>query len=123
MSEDTDLFVYGCPRVLRYISLRNHTVVIYHTDKILSELKLNMERFRKMCIISGTDYNNSSTNIFQNYDMYKKDAINLSPQETKIYNIFTLKKENCFNNLLIKNDSINKKALIKEMEKYNFIFV
>ena len=22
LSEDTDLFVYGCPRVLRYISLR-----------------------------------------------------------------------------------------------------
>ena len=123
MSEDTDLFVYGCPRVLRYLSVRNHTVVMYNFHNILNELGLDIIKFRKICIISGTDYNNSSTNIFQNYDMYKKDAINLSPQETKIYNIFTLKKENCFNNLLIKNDSINKKALIKEMEKYNFIFV
>ena len=30
LSEDMDLFVYGCPRVLRYFSLMNHSVVLYH---------------------------------------------------------------------------------------------
>ena len=29
LSEDNDLFVYGCPRVLKYISLLNYTVVLY----------------------------------------------------------------------------------------------
>jgi 5'-3' exonuclease len=123
MSEDTDLFVYGCPRVLRYLSIRNHTVVMYDLNKILNELNIDQKKFRKICIISGTDYNNSSINIFRNYNLYKKNPINLSPEEAKVYDIFTLEENDCFDTLLIKNDLINKKGLIKEMEKYNFIFV
>jgi len=126
LSEDTDLFVYGCPRVLRYISLRNHTVVIYHTDKILSELKLNMERFRKMCIISGTDYNNncSNYNIFYYYDIYKDGGkIELTPNETMIYNLYDLNDEKTFKDLLIENGSINKLGICEIMSKYNFICI
>ena len=126
LSEDTDLFVYGCPRVLRYISLRNHTVVIYHTDKILSELKLNMERFRKMCVISGTDYNNncSNYNIFYYYDIYKDGGnIELTPDEITIYNIYDLNDEKVFDNLLIENGSINKSGIYEIMSKYNFISI
>jgi 5'-3' exonuclease len=29
LSEDMDMFLYGCPRVLRYMSLMNHTFVLY----------------------------------------------------------------------------------------------
>ena len=29
LSEDMDLFVYGCPKVLRYISLLNKNVIMY----------------------------------------------------------------------------------------------
>ena len=29
LSEDMDMFVYGCHRVIRYISLLNHTIVLY----------------------------------------------------------------------------------------------
>jgi 5'-3' exonuclease len=64
LSEDMDLFVYGCPRVLRYFSLMNHSVVLYHMKGILEELSLNQQEFREICILSGTDYNinaNSST--------------------------------------------------------------
>ena len=123
MSEDTDLLVYGCPRVLRYLSIRNHTVVMYDFNNILNKLGLDPIKFRKICIISGTDYNISPINIFQNYELYKTRSVNLSSEETKIFNLFTLEKTNCFDNLLIKNDPINKKGLIKEMEKYNFIFI
>ena len=35
LSEDMDLFVYGCTRVLRYFSLIGHTVVLYYTKGIL----------------------------------------------------------------------------------------
>jgi 5'-3' exonuclease len=64
LSEDMDLFVYGCPRVLRYFSLMNHSVVLYHMKGILEELSLNQQEFREICILSGTDYNiNANTNL------------------------------------------------------------
>lgn len=64
LSEDMDLFVYGCPRVLRYFSLMNHSVVLYHMKGILDELSLNQQEFREICILSGTDYNiNANTNL------------------------------------------------------------
>jgi len=64
LSEDMDLFVYGCPRVLRYFSLMNHSVVLYHMKGILEELSLNQKEFREICILSGTDYNiNANTSV------------------------------------------------------------
>ena len=66
LSEDMDLFVYGCTRVLRYFSLMNHNVVLYHMKGILAELSLNQQEFREICILSGTDYNinaNTSLNV------------------------------------------------------------
>ena len=64
LSEDMDLFVYGCPRVLRYFSLMNHSVVLYHMKGILDELSLNQQEFREICILSGTDYNiNANTSL------------------------------------------------------------
>ena len=64
LSEDMDLFVYGCQRVLRYFSLMNHSVVLYHMKGILEELSLNQQEFREICILSGTDYNiNANTNL------------------------------------------------------------
>jgi hypothetical protein len=56
LSEDMDMFVYGCPRVLRYFSLLNHTVVIYNLNEILNNLGIKglnaevgyMEQARKV---------------------------------------------------------------------------
>jgi len=56
LSEDMDLFVYGCPKVLRYLSLTNHTMVLYNTKHILEELGLKLKEFREICVLSGTDY-------------------------------------------------------------------
>jgi len=56
LSDDTDLFVYGCPRVLRYMSLMNHTVVSYDMNGILEELKLTQNEFMEICVFAGTDY-------------------------------------------------------------------
>jgi len=41
LSEDMDMFVYGCPRVIRYMSLLKHTVVLYNTIEILKKLNIN----------------------------------------------------------------------------------
>uniref|UniRef100_A0A6C0JKX0 XPG N-terminal domain-containing protein n=1 Tax=viral metagenome TaxID=1070528 RepID=A0A6C0JKX0_9ZZZZ len=67
LSEDMDTFVYGCPHVLRYLSLMNHTFVLYDTKKILNKLGMNQNELREVCVISGTDYN--LNNKYQ-YDLY-----------------------------------------------------
>jgi len=80
LSEDMDLFVYGCNRVLRYLSLTNHSAIIYYTKGILRELNMTQKEFKDVCILSGTDYNmktNNSCNniisIMQLFTEYKND--------------------------------------------------
>jgi len=76
LSEDMDMFVYGCPRILRYFSLVNHTVVLYQMDKILNELHMIHDEFRSICVVAGTDYNCShlslNTNLLQILKYFKK---------------------------------------------------
>ena len=57
LSEDMDMFVYGCTRVIRYLSLLNRTAVLYDTKEILNSLGITQKELREICVISGTDYN------------------------------------------------------------------
>jgi hypothetical protein len=57
MSDDMDMFVYGCPRVLRYMSLLHHTTVVYDLPCILERLGITQQELREICVLSGTDYN------------------------------------------------------------------
>ena len=57
LSEDMDMFVYGCTRVLRYFSLINHSIVLYNMKEILGDLSMSHTEFKEVCILSGTDYN------------------------------------------------------------------
>jgi len=71
MSEDMDMFVYGCKNVLRYFSLLNHTVVLYDTKNILKTLDITLKELKEICILSGTDYNldmNNKNN--KKHDLY-----------------------------------------------------
>ena len=61
VSDDMDMFVYGCPRVIRHISLLNHTGVVYDTATILYELNMSYPTFRDLLVLSGTDYNLNNT--------------------------------------------------------------
>lgn len=57
LSDDTDMFLYGCPRVLRQLNLLEESVLLYVHSDILNELDLTQEEFNELCIYSGTDYN------------------------------------------------------------------
>ena len=88
LSEDTDMFVYGCGRVLRYLSLTLSNVVIYDLNHILKTLNINMDVFKKICILYGCDYCHESCvennmccethemlhnmNIFHAFQLFKK---------------------------------------------------
>lgn len=73
LSDDTDMFLYGCPRVLRQLNLWNESVLLYIHSEILNELDLTQEEFNELCIYSGTDYNinkgdkNILNTLFQQY--------------------------------------------------------
>lgn len=83
LSEDMDMFAYGCSRIIRYISLLNRSAVVYYMDGILSELGITQTEFREICVLSGTDYNSRNMNsqnrlsitlkYFKKYHKHKKN--------------------------------------------------
>ena len=84
MSDDMDMFVYGCPRVLRYVSILNESAILYDTKEILRHLKITQTELREICVLSGTDYNLMETNptnlykilhLFNKYNSKKKANI------------------------------------------------
>jgi len=76
MSEDMDMFVYGCPRIIKYLSLLNHTVVLYDLVEILNKLGITQTQLREICVLSGTDYNISSDKcaptLYNTLKLFKK---------------------------------------------------
>ena len=65
LSDDMDMLVYGCPRVLRHLSLLECTVLYYDLEKILFELDMDLTTFRQIMVLSGTDYNLYNINNLQ----------------------------------------------------------
>ncbi len=85
MSNDMDMLLYGCPRVLRHFNLDRETVVEYNLPRILNILDVSICEFREICILSGTDYNphnfDSSirhriylSNIFERYYRFREST-------------------------------------------------
>ena len=72
LSEDMDMFLYGCKRVIRYFSIINHKAIIYYLETILKDLNMSFKEFKEICILSGTDYNiNSNITLYQALEYYK----------------------------------------------------
>ena len=85
LSEDMDLFVYGCTRVLRYFSLLNHTVILYYMKGILEELKMTHNEFKEICVLSGTDYNINANGDNHKINLYSTIKHFRKYQETKTH--------------------------------------
>lgn len=56
MSDDMDMFVYGCTRVFRHVNIYNSTMIVYNTKQILHDLMWTQKEMRDILILSGTDY-------------------------------------------------------------------
>jgi flap endonuclease-1 len=153
LSEDMDLFVYGCTRVLRYLSLFSHTVVIYYVKGIYNELKMTDKEFKEICILSGTDYNfNIDNNIqkinlkltIKHFNKFKEsdESKNMKFYDwllintnyisdidllNKINNMFNLdcnhEKLDIFNNIKIVNGQIRQDEVENIMKHEDFIFL
>lgn len=150
ISDDMDMFLYGCNRVLRHLSLLNYTIVLYDVELILKDLIMSEKVFREIMVLSGTDYNlNMETSLYEtmklfneyNKFIYKDNNENVNKIEfyewlitktkyikdydtlKKVYNMFLIDNYN-FNNIEIKenNKEINMEKLQKILEKEGFIF-
>jgi 5'-3' exonuclease len=60
LSDDTDMFVYGCPRILRYLSVLGETVIHYDCAAMLKDIGISQRDFRSVCVAAGTDYNQAT---------------------------------------------------------------
>jgi flap endonuclease-1 len=124
LSEDMDMFVYGCPYVLRYMSLMNHTFVLYNTKQILNKLDLNQNELREICIISGTDYNLNNKyecNLYSTlkyFKKYKKTVNTEYKEENESYEIGKFYNWLLENTNYIEEYSIN--LLNKTTSMFNF---
>jgi 5'-3' exonuclease len=150
LSEDMDMFVYGCPRVIRYLSLLNHTAVIYDMKGILENLGVTQKELREICVLSGTDYNSlndeskNSPTLYTTLKYFKKfhkgknndefydwlientDYIKDNEMLNNIYNIFDLNKGHSnikvFENIKIANGPIMKENIKNILKTDGFLF-
>lgn len=147
LSEDMDMFVYGCPRVIRYFSLLNHTAIVYDVKGILNNLGISQKELREICVLSGTDYNlecddtkNSLNNTLKIFKKYHKSKSKVGFYEwlnkdnnfikdydllLKTYNMFELNNRfdiKVFEKIKIINGPIIKNEIINILKTDGFIF-
>jgi hypothetical protein len=151
LSDDMDMFLYGCPYVLRNISLINKTILVYDTSAILSELNMSDKAFREVMILSGTDYNHnltctlddiialytqyssSQTHIESGYEMVgfyewlikNTDKIADVSDLQRVYRMFDIDSApfiDGINRLELYNKCIHRENICYIMEKEGFIF-
>ena len=140
LSEDMDLFVCGCPRILRYFDNYKRSLVIYDLNKILNDIRMNLITFQNICILCGSDYKNfnDQLNLFSIMKKYDKcsekeefiknicNIYNIDLNElNKIYYIFTKTNLNYkkYNDIEILYKEADKKRIKNYLLDYNFIFV
>ena len=153
LSEDTDMFVYGCSRVLRYLSLSSSKVILYDFHNILTTLNMDMDEFKQVSIMFGCDYSHissatrsSTMTIFNSYKMFNKykdennimedfydwvvreneslaDIIQNARKNIHLFDIHHNNNLEIYDQIKIINGPINRSQLIDVMKKENFIFM
>ena len=152
LSEDMDMFVYGCQNIVRCLNLLNTSAVVYDNTKILNDLRLTQKELREICVLSGTDYNteteHQSINLFNTLKLFKKykkkcpkldktvdfyewlllnntDYIKDYDLLVRINNMFSLKDQSqlkSFEKCTIRNGAVNENDLKLLLMRQGFIF-
>lgn len=142
LSEDMDMFVYGCPRVLRNLHLFQNKVNFYDFTKILNSIHMNLDTFKIICAVSGTDYTPSNINIgiVKAYQIYESlnnadnflEKLNLKSYDNDKYKeklkeistMFDISNKNIeqLGEKILSNNQKYSASYIMYLEDNNFIF-
>ncbi|MBL4898153.1 MAG: hypothetical protein JKX76_00765 [Colwellia sp.] len=63
MSRDSDLFAYGCHRIIQEYNVVSGMCVFINFEDVLNELEMTGNEFRDFCIMCGTDFNDNIPGI------------------------------------------------------------
>lgn len=66
ISDDMDMFIYGCKRIIRNFNIENETFLEYNLNSILDDIGMSFILFKQVVLLSGTDYNIYDNNISLN---------------------------------------------------------
>ena len=66
ISDDMDMFIYGCKRIIRDFNIENETFLEYNLNSILDDIDMSFILFKQVVLLSGTDYNIYDNNISLN---------------------------------------------------------
>lgn len=128
MSEDTDMFAYGCKNVIQHVNIHTGTMLIYNTEKIYKTLDIDENTFRILCSISKNDYLNGKEieHFRENYmklkvhDEMEIENINDNKLYTSFYNMDDVYHYNTINIPTIKNERYSKMQVNEFMNTYAF---
>ena len=137
LSDDTDLFLHGCARIIRNMNIWSHGCTIYHTELLLEEIGISRQKLVETLVVHGfTDYYQSSTK----YNLYEvlenaiatkteNDALCLSncPNYPDIIGACDLFMNRFTENMDVYSNEckgiINIPEIEKIMSTYGFVFV
>jgi 5'-3' exonuclease len=72
MSEDTDMFVYGCTRVIRSVNVSARKCIVYTTGDIMRTLGVSLKVFRAISFLAGNDYGKNMGGFDKAYSVWKR---------------------------------------------------
>jgi flap endonuclease-1 len=149
ISDDTDMFGFGCKNVIRSYNITTNTFDMYSLSRILNDTELSQHDFSYLCSLCKTDYHNVDlvgekpkiSNMNVEYEKFKslKQSEIQEPQEIKkiysestsdYHNIFDLKCYDKETNIHInvnvpdlKNMSFKKRNVVQFLKRFNFYMV
>lgn len=119
MSDDMDMFVYGCSCVIRNFNLTNETILVYHMDNILEDLNMSFDTFKQIAVLSGTDYNpgDNEVSLYETlrwYNEFNKNRKNID-----------ISSNNAFYHWLHKNTKYiaNMESLMNIHQMFDLIYI
>lgn len=118
MSEDTDLFAYGCKKIMKCVNIFTGNFIMYNMDAILHYYDMTYDSFKLICTMSSNDYSHYKKKHFiYYYTLYKKYMEEKKIMENNIYNSNT----DTFIEWMLSRSFINNNDII-EYEKNTDIF-
>jgi len=144
MSEDTDLFAYGCTNIIKCINIHKETFIMYNIEKLLNYYDITMNNFQNICSLSSNDYykgknnkhfiyyfelyksylNNNNNNSFMEWikenNFITNNELTNFIQNKEQYNLHNKNILSGYKYIVIRNSKYDKKGVLKLVDMRNY---